>query len=740
MADSIVPDGILTGHSRPENVVAAKALDGDDVRLRDCLCRNEKKVTLEDHTGLTPASTEQFPYPVDMAVETRASSITIQRELFVDIAGSDGTLTESARFGGATVGEGRHFICSQAVTRSYFAVSGPLTIQVSNHAQTQETRVDFHDTDDDGRKRVVIGLRSDFKLSPGEVTVPPEPRPLMEAISTFGPSLKMTTPQRSFPSLRTRPPELEIGDSLDLGGFEQADGETELAVPPTFPAVLPTVPLAFYTNAKVVPTCGDPVFRVADEEWELPAVGSGYADEVSRLLRAIAGLDTVARERSIYAFVTQDQASAEGARIARRTGRDFGQIAEQPLPERIVTYLSIPPELYVDDLPYIEGTYHVSDVEAGIRTLPNAAYRLATVRKAGRSEEQRGGAQHGKAESTGSLLRSTTHRSDSDPGGVAGPDTSQPSRGVEYCWVEETDARRQLLVSDGETVALNATTITPAAAQSAITPQPREGPLRIAAVCTDDRMDDELSIAERYRDRIQEVEVDVVQGATKSELREVLTAPYDYLHYIGHARPEGLRCTDGWLDTRSLEDTEVRIAVLNACHSLQQALGLVDAGAPAAIATRQRVENETAIGIGEDLAHLLSYGHTVQAAYQTVADINEAACQYVPLGAGIVSVTEKGTPQHSRIWEVGEDQYRVETRFPYRHRVSFGGQCCFVGEAGINHSPKLFGGDPKKFITDSSGVLGWTGDDEYPLIYDGKLWYLPDLCDELGWDTSVMDW
>jgi hypothetical protein len=734
MSDDICPDGILSGEIRPDDVVTIEPSGAEGLLLRDCLQRNEITVICENHTGFEPASTEPFPYPVDAAVATWASELTIPNEPLLDIAAPDGTLVASAREGAARLGSGEFFICAQVSVRIYIRVFGPIEAcsYESNDRDDREdkTRIQFPDTDENSLHRVVIGVRSDHKLPPGTVTTPAHPEPLMQALSTFGPSLNLETPQRSFPSLRTRPPRLSVGDSLDLAGFEQASG-AEIAVPATMPAVVSAAPLAYYANARVVPTLGDPVFNVGGEQHTFSPVGEGYSQEIAWLLRSLVALDIFARERSKYRFVTDAGQSIGGSIIARRCDYDLSEIAEQPLHERLATYLSIPEEQYEHSIPIAESTFHIADMDAGIPALSRAAYRICPVRATDEFHMEGSGQTTGTAGGTEALFRESSIRSsdasETDSSGDAQPQQSE----LDFCRVTETDSRNEVLVSQGDKIATNATTHTPPAVDAVVKPAPRDGPLRLAVVCTDERMAEELAIADEYETWTREVDLDVANGVTKAELRSMLTDEYDYFHYIGHARSGGLQCSDGWLDTHTLEKSNARVAVLNACRSLKQGLGLIEAGTAGVIATRRRVENDAALQVGKQLAHLMWSGYTLQAAYRLVSRVSDTAEDYLPLGAGILSVAEEHTPQHIEVERAGDDLFRVIPRFPFRPRLMMGGCRFFIGETPVELATAIFGGHQPGFVTDSDGLNDWCFHGDIPILYEGEIHWARDLIEQL---------
>jgi len=110
----------------------------------------------------------------------------------------------------------------------------------------------------------------------------------------------------------------------------------------------------------------------------------------------------------------------------------------------------------------------------------------------------------------------------------------------------------------------------------------RSESINITVVCNDPRMlDEQVSLDGVYGDRDdQPYNIDSHFGVPQDELAELLTDDScDFLHYIGHAERDGLRCIDGKLDVRELDAVNVQTFLLNACQSQAQAMALVERGA-----------------------------------------------------------------------------------------------------------------------------------------------------------------
>jgi hypothetical protein len=184
----------------------------------------------------------------------------------------------------------------------------------------------------------------------------------------------------------------------------------------------------------------------------------------------------------------------------------------------------------------------------------------------------------------------------------------------------------------------------------------RSESINITVVCNDPRMlDEQVSLDNVYGDRDdQPYNVDSHFGVPRDALAELLMdESCDFLHYIGHATPTGLRCTDGELDVRDLGSVGVNVFLLNACRSFEQADALVEKGSFGGVATLGDVVNEHAVEIGHAVAHFLNLGFPLRAAIELVHEHTHIGEQYLVVGDGSVDVvqSEGGPPTVCHVTE-----------------------------------------------------------------------------------------
>jgi hypothetical protein len=135
----------------------------------------------------------------------------------------------------------------------------------------------------------------------------------------------------------------------------------------------------------------------------------------------------------------------------------------------------------------------------------------------------------------------------------------------------------------------------------------------------------------------------------------------DFLHYVGHATPDGLECPDGrMLDVATVAETGVTAFCLNACQSYTQGRRLIEAGALGGVVTHGDVGDEMAHRVGGTLARLLNNGYSLAAALDVAGETHPVGAQYGTVGAGQISLAQGGSAGPC-LWRVlpGGDEYRV---------------------------------------------------------------------------------
>ncbi|MFC7177691.1 hypothetical protein [Halosegnis marinus] len=169
-------------------------------------------------------------------------------------------------------------------------------------------------------------------------------------------------------------------------------------------------------------------------------------------------------------------------------------------------------------------------------------------------------------------------------------------------------------LADGEVV--DAFKTTPRAFENARSRRDRGDALSVAVVLNDPAMDDELAVADAYRDRAGAVplSVEVHESLATDDLAAVLERPTDFVHYVGHCEAAGLECPDGYLSADSLDRSGARAFFLNACGSYREGEALVERGSVAGAVTLEKVLNEQAAKVGTAFGRLVVAGFSVERA------------------------------------------------------------------------------------------------------------------------------
>jgi len=195
----------------------------------------------------------------------------------------------------------------------------------------------------------------------------------------------------------------------------------------------------------------------------------------------------------------------------------------------------------------------------------------------------------------------------------------------------------------GDHIPQGASMPTKAAFENQLERRERGGSIDIAVICNDPNMiDEQTSLETAYGDRT-ELPYDVTTkfGLSTDALGEFLVeAEVDFLHYIGHAERDGLRCIDGKLDVRELDSVNVQTFLLNACQSHTQAMAMVERGSFGGVGTLGDVVNDRAIAIGKMFAHLLNLGFPLRSALDIVSKASTIGRQYVVVGDGSVDIVQ----------------------------------------------------------------------------------------------------
>jgi hypothetical protein len=645
----------------------------------------------------TPASTDRFAYPVDAAVTVRTDAFELPSAVAVYVRNESGEQVASAEFlDEASLDHGTYTLELLTQVKCYLKVASPLRVQVD----FGQTRIEF-----DGEAEVVVGGRSRRSRPAATVTTTGDPEDLMAAVSTFGTAMGTTMPERSYPSLRGHPPAVELGEELDTCGLAPVAADVRLEVPREVGAVLTAAPLAYYLGAPVEPSATDARLVVGDAVHPLSSSGTrGLEAGVERTLKTVFFMDCLTRYDGAYGH---GRRLHERELLTGQLGLDFEALYHADHAERVERYLSVPFAAIEPHLPEWKVAAHMTPEPESVETLPFLVDDFALVRtpateRESGTESDRSRTASAQSEAVAAFLpgdgadeaaltrgpgRPTGSPSarwpatggggstDPAPGSTSATtlarSTTSPTPGTDtgshsFVSPEPVDALEQVWVGEG--IPFGASEAVLSAYHNRLDREPDDGEIDITVVCNEAAMDEETDVAEVYGQRENlPFDVRLRTDLTTDELRELLADDHEFLHYIGHAEPDGLQCHDGLLDCRTLDGTGVDAFFLNACRSYEQARALVETGAIVGVGSHTDVTNAGAVELGRTMARLLESGFPFRSALELARENHPIGEQYVVIGDGGLSVVQanSGTSVLCELDRTGADGFELTLKgFP----------------------------------------------------------------------------
>ena len=588
------------------------------------------RVVIRTPEDVTPVESDPdaFAQPVSTACRIRTSGLEMNGDCSVTLHDtSDGSILDAfTHLTDRTLRPDVYLLGIATRIRIYVRVHSGLIVD----ANANRVRFDFRNSTE-----LSVGARSLHREPAGTITVPDEPRELMEAVSTFGSGLKTLSADRSWPTLRGHPPRIERGDELDIPD-EISSPETGVSihVPPDYDHVYPVVSLACYLGATVVP--GDPPRLTTDSGFAHRLdTDRGFDSEVARVLRQMFLFDCVARGHGSFYMNLHERQTIE----ARSTiDIDFESTFEEPISEQLPRYLSVPYTTVEDVVPDWNRVTYVRPNPKHAPLLPYLANELSLVRTELPVEPTTPTPGRRRNESAIAAFKRDS-----------GPQSAEqfteddrrkcPSKRHQYVPLPE-DAAAEVAWAGDETPEHGSKLLVEAFERER--PNLDDVSIDVTVVCNDEEMREEHdSVVERYGiHEMVQFNVERYENLSSTELRDLFVDDTDLLHYIGHIDGDGFECSDGRFDAQTLDETGATIVLLNACRSYNQGISLVEAGASAAVVSLGDVENVGAVEVGEKFAGLLNFGFPVGTALEIVSEVTSIGRQYIALGNPSASVAQ----------------------------------------------------------------------------------------------------
>lgn len=454
------------------------------------------------------------------------------------------------------------------------------------------------------KRMVDFGVRPNICLPSHTVQVADTAESLFRGVSTFGSVMTTQSPERSLPWKRPHPPRIHVDDR-----FKAAETLTGHHSPVTvrFPlskhSAAIAAPLVYYLGG-ALEEGKKPHLELSNGQFHYLDPDALAAD-TSRILYKVLFLDSLAREAR-----GRDQKLKLRDRFAAAYGFDWEEIRTLDPMERLTRYFEIETRGLEDHLPDWEQRAYATPSKRLVESIPYLAYDLRVPFPYADSERH---------------PRCTRSNSQRLPTGLTrhhAPDVIGRNApvGVHRAYPASFVHRQQRRIDP-------------------------DGPV-IRIACTDPLMEgeaeDSVSIySAEYGDSIR---LEFSDNVGTEQLESLLTAHSDFFHYIGHVKPRGFECTDGFLDASSIQSVGAEVAFLNACQSNRQLVKLIENGAVAGIGTRIAVPNTPAMRFGLLLARLLIRGFPLEVALRIARRARRIGKDYVRMGDPKVELPSPTNP------------------------------------------------------------------------------------------------
>ena len=455
------------------------------------------------------------------------------------------------------------------------------------------------------------------------ITVPPTPEGVAAGLSHLSAALETTGPARSHPSMRGRPPALEVGEQLSIPESVRDDvPETgiELHVPPELNYLFVVAPLAYYLGAEVELDAHGPPRLLVPETGiecrfrELPTFQHG----VGRVLQRVFFLDSLVREHA---------PPARRQKLLDRFGLDAERMRDLRSVERLGEYFWLADADLDEHLPEWQFSTYADPEMENVQCLPDILDSLSLVYLPEATEL-------GEPDLLDRTL-TDFYRS--------GSPARHPVQSVDVLDPELQAGQVHGWLAAGTPI--DAFKMTPRAVENRRTYEQRHGgtdELDVTVVLNDDAMREEhAAVADIYRERAADrpLSVAVRERLTTRELADVFATPTDFVHYIGHCDRDGLACPDGRFSAATLDACRTRTFFLNACGSYHEGVELVEHGSVGGAVTLSRVLDEQAAKVGTAFARLLVHGFGLEPAMQLARRRVMMGKDYAVVGDGTYTLT-----------------------------------------------------------------------------------------------------
>lgn len=364
----------------PDESILFRPLDTESgLRVVDPVERRQYTLSTPTSVAPDPVDPGRFPAPVDAAVRITASEVTLPQRESVYVRDMSGEPVMHTYDTTRSCPDGRYLIDITTPVKLYLSIEAPVTVT----PMSGSTTVGF-----DGPTTIHIGARSPHRRPRGTITTTADIDDLRAAVSALSSALKTMSPERSYPTLRGHPPRIELADERSVpSALTSAATGVKVEVSRSLKDLLVAAPLAFYLGAELA--WGDRRIVTETGFVHLLSDRQDFETGVEHALKQTFLLDCLTRSEGRYPVDLYERQAFE----SRTDGQfDFARLYDQPIAQRLETYLGVPFRTIADLVPAWSASTYVQPKPEAITYLPYLLDTLSTIRITGprRLEDIRG--------------------------------------------------------------------------------------------------------------------------------------------------------------------------------------------------------------------------------------------------------------------------------------------------------------------------------------------------------------
>jgi hypothetical protein len=611
-----------------------------------------------------------------------------------------------------------------APIKLYLIVESELSIGVKSEGVT----ISFEEP-----VEVYLGARSHHERPAATITTTENPTDMMKAVSSFSSAFKTMSCERSYPTLRGHPPKIEIAENLQIPDIiETPETGIKIEVPTDYTSIYTMSPLIYYLGASVIPGGTPSIKTIHGFEYNLRNMDCCLEVAVEKILKQCFFFDCIVRTDGYYKVNLHER-----EKVTDDVDLDFTSLYDDPVSEQIRKYLSIPHDNIKTYLPQWKQTAYIECTAKNIETLPFLLYDLAVIRSGDDikinetiSDDPRNDLASQNVNEVGEFSRDSSQsefiRGSVETDEVTRTNIDEFEEPDEYVNIPETTSFEEVWIGSG--IPIGANKATKRAFHNRLERSPIDGDIDITVVVNDEQMAEEgVIVDDIYGSREQlSFSVNVYQRLTVEELHNLLEKQTDFFHYIGHIDEHGFECVDGQLEVKDIDNAGADTFLLNACSSYQQAIGLIEAGSIAGIATLKPVLNSGAERVGKAIARLLNLGFPLIAALKLAQDQSIMGDNYVVIGDSGLNLTQpkSGIPSACEITNCDES-YDLSYKTYLTRKRNLGTMTIpFVKN---NKKYFLASGQTGMFELTINDLLRFLSEEELPVQKDSKLYWSDEI-------------